>query len=273
MFANFMDAHAPHQHTRRYDRSLHDASNTWSSRDWDKWDVNLGGEDGLKSVRSDVETHRELYAASIDYLDRVVDKFIDDLQSKSDEEVTIVITADHGENLGYPEDNYLFGHDASLSEGLLHVPLLVVNPPKGYPEAVDGYVSHLQLGALLVGLANGETPDVTSDRIPAELVGSTNADPPEDEEYWTRMLRAVYTDHDWPAKTVWDSIGNSERYRLDPSRPCWQELVNPDADYTDLEAEFFEDSIERAQSTAKRAGEERDVSEATQDRLEDLGYM
>lgn len=217
MFTNFMDAHAPLRHVRGYDRSLHDAPNTWSTADYDKWELNSDKAEGLERNREHVEHHRGLYRAAIDYLDRTVVAFMDDVQAATDRETTFVITADHGENLGFPADDYLVGHDSSLSEGLLHVPLCVVNapearesPPAGETSEggpgddttlVSGYVSHLQLGDLLVGLAHGELPDVTRDRIPAELVGSSIAQPPEDPEYWNRMLRCVY---DGGEKIEWD---------------------------------------------------------------------
>lgn len=289
MFTNFMDAHAPLRHVRGYDRSLHDAPNTWSTADYDKWELNRDKADGLERNRDHVEHHRGLYRAAIDYLDRTVVAFMDDVQAATDHETTFVITADHGENLGFPADDYLVGHDSSLSEGLLHVPLYVVNPPEGY-ESVPGsetsggspgddttlvseYVSHLQLGDLLVGLAHDEVPDVTRERIPAELIGSSIAQPPENPEYWNRMLRCVY---DGTEKIEWDSLGESSRVRLDPDRPCWQERVDDDASEVaeELDAECFDEEITAYKRRAEGAeGEGVDVDEATADRLADLGYL
>lgn len=282
LFTNFMDAHAPLHHVWGYDRSLHDASNTWSSGDYDKWDLNLHGKEGLERNVADVQTHRGLYGAAIDYLDRTVVRFIDDVQAATDEETTFVITADHGENLGYEAEDYLFGHDSSLSEALQHVPMYVVNPPggeddaeTGYAAREHGYFSHLRLGELLVGLANGETPDVFDERVPAELVGSSIANPPENPEYWNRMLRCVY---DGEQKTKWDSLGESSRYELDFDRPCWQKRVESGVPYADLDSAFFDSEITAYKRAAEREEAESDaagptVDEATQDRLRDLGYL
>ncbi|MFC5366377.1 sulfatase-like hydrolase/transferase [Salinirubrum litoreum] len=292
MFTNFMDAHAPLRHVRGYDRSLHDAPNTWSTADYDKWELNRDKAEGLERNREHVENHRGLYRAAIDYLDRTVVEFIDDVQAATDHETTFVITADHGENLGFPADDYLVGHDSSLSEGLLHVPLYVVNAPEdavsdeempdggtteggpgGDTTLVSEYVSHLQLGDLLVGLAHDEVPDVTRERIPAELIGSSIAQPPENPEFWNRMLRCVY---DGTEKIEWDSLGESSRVRLDPGRPCWQERVESDVGgvVEELESEFFDEEITAYKRRAEGAeGEGVDVDEATADRLADLGYM
>ena len=280
LFTNFMDAHAPLRHVRGYDRSLHNASNTWSSGDYDKWDLNLNGKEGLERNMADVQTHRGLYGAAIDYLDRKVVQFVDDVQAATDEETTFVITADHGENLGYEAEDYLFGHDSSLSEGLQHVPLLVVNPPEDcdYDAEEHGYFSQLRLGELVVGLANEETPDVFDEQIPAELVGSSIASPPENPEYWNRMLRCVYGVDDPEEKVEWDSLGDSDRYELDHDRPCWQRRVEEGVPYEDLDTELFDEEISaykrRAeQGEAETEGKGPDVDEATQDRLQDLGYL
>ncbi|WP_129115811.1 sulfatase-like hydrolase/transferase [Halegenticoccus tardaugens] len=272
LFANVMDAHAPLRHVLGYDRSLHDASNAWSSADFDKWELNLVGKAGFDRNAADVRTHRKLYGAAIDYLDRRIVRFIDRVREATDGETTFVITADHGENLGYAAEDYLFGHDSSLSEALLHVPLYVVDPPAGYDGRERGYLSHLRLGDLLVGLAAGETPDVTERRIPAELVGSSIADPPEDPEYWNRMLRCVY---EGSKKVEWDSLGGSARYELDPDRPCWQRRVEGGVAYDDLETEFFDEEIAAYKRRASAAGDPHgaDVDDATRGRLADLGYL
>jgi arylsulfatase A-like enzyme len=46
------------------------------------------------------------------------------------EETLIVVTADHGENLGEIDEmgRQRMGHEASVSEAVLHVPLVVANP-------------------------------------------------------------------------------------------------------------------------------------------------
>lgn len=275
LFTNFMDAHAPLRHVRGYDRSLHNASNTWSSGDYDKWELNLDGKEGLERNIADVQTHRGLYGAAIDYLDRKVVQFIDDVQAAADEETTFVVTADHGENLGFEAEDYLFAHDSSLSEALQHVPLYVVDPPAGceYDEKEHEYFSHLRLGELLVGLANGETPDVFDERIPAELIGSSIANPPENPEYWNRMLRCVYEGEE---KVEWDSLGESALFQLDHDRPCWQERVETGVPFEDLDSEFFDEEIVAYKRRAEGGEDEHDgpeVDAATQDRLQDLGYL
>ena len=280
LFTNFMDAHVPHRHTRGYDASLHDAPKGWDSTALDNWGINLHGE--LEENEADLERFRDLYAASIDYLDRRVSAFVDRLQAASERETTVVITADHGENLGYAADDRLVGHKGSLSEGLLHVPLLVIDPPERNEPPGRGYVSHLQLGRLLASVAHDSLPDVAAQRIPAELVGIGTtvgplADPGYEDEYarWNRMIRCVY---DAERKYVWDSLGNSEAYGLDVERACWQGRVAEDVEVPAWARGRFGAEISAYKAAAVEAGEafrsrREQVDDRAMERLGDLGYL
>ncbi|WP_049894121.1 sulfatase-like hydrolase/transferase [Halogranum rubrum] len=274
-FLNLMDGHEPHRVTRGYDDSLHDVPTTWTTEAFDNGDVVADPE----AFEADLDNYRALYGTAVDYLDRKVTRFIDRVQAETDRETTFVITADHGENLGTETDEGLFGHLASLSEGVLHVPLCIVNAPDGYLETVDEYVSHLRLRELVVGLAADETPDVTADRIPAEVVGLTpnNADVFErDPDHWDRMIRCVY---DGETKTVWDSEGGVDVYDLDSARPCWQSRrersENHDETPTvpDWAHDLFDVDVETYKRAAKADDHERSVDDDARGRLEDLGYL
>ncbi|WP_440764671.1 sulfatase-like hydrolase/transferase [Natronorubrum sp. DTA7] len=270
LFGSFMEAHTPLRHLRGFDRSLHSASNTFTTADRTVWELMESPEEH----REFLETRREVYGASVDYLDRVIAKFVDWVQANTARETTVVVTADHGENQGYAFEDGLVRHKSSLSEGLLHVPLVVVNPPEGYPETEDRYVSHLELRSLLAGMARDEVIDPTSDRIVAEHVGmSAGPEPPGRTEHWDRLMRAAY---DGTTKYVWDSQGARIEYELDPDRPCWQRRVDdatlPEwaTDRFDAEAYAYKRRA-LAEQTASSSAD--GVDEGVQDRLEKLGYV
>lgn len=275
LFANLMEAHAPHRNVLGYDQSLHDVPNTWNSiTAIDDWDVLMNGVDGH---REDLEHFRQLYAAAIDYLDRTVAAFVDGLLAATDRETTIIVTADHGENLCLPADDGLFEHKSSLSEGLLHVPLSIVNPPEGYPGREERLVSQLDLGRLVTGLARGETPDITTDRAVAERVGTTigatvyRPEMSEEERtYWSRMLRCTY---DGTEKVVWDSLGNATEYELDPQLPSWEKAVAEDVPIPLWAERLFDVDIETHRRQFDAGGPSPDVDEFTKNRLEELGYL
>jgi arylsulfatase A-like enzyme len=274
LFTNLMEAHGPHHAIRGYDRDLYSVSNTWSSRRLDIWDII--DTDDPDAGRVAVERWRDLYGASIDYLDRRLVRFIDRVQSTTDRETTFVITADHGENLGYEADEHLLDHTSSLSEGLLHVPLVVVNPPPSWEPSGDGYVSHLDLGRILVGLAHDDPPtDIFRQRVPAEVIGISKSafeDDPDKYAYYDRMLRCAY-DYETAIKLVWDSLGDSDRYALDHDRLCWQEKVASDVGLPDWATAFFDDDIEAAKRAVREADEEREMTDETRQQLERLGYL
>jgi arylsulfatase A-like enzyme len=273
MFVNFMDAHAPLAHVRGYDRSLHDAPLSWTTGAYDTHAVNVA--EDPDAFATELERTRGLYAAAVDYLDRRVCEFADRLHEVTDRETTVVVTADHGENLGFEADDGLLAHKGVLTEGLLHVPLEVLNAPDGLAGTYDGdadYVSHVDLGALLVGLARGEAPDVTRERIAAERIGSNMAGNATDEERaeWDRMIRVVY---EGTTKHEWDSRGVRARHRLDRERPSWQSYLDDDVPVERLEPALFDGPLEEYKRRAVEGEAAADVDETTAARLRDLGYL
>lgn len=272
LFVNLMEAHTPHQPIRGYDDSLYDVPSDWNSRDGlSQWEIN---QNDLKGHEEAIDYFRQLYTAAIDYLDRKVADFIERVQAASDHEVTFVITSDHGENLGYEADGTMVGHTSSLSEGLLHVPLTLVNPPEGYDSVERDYISHLKLGELVGGLADNQAPpDVTSDRIAAERITTTNTPDVGEKErrYWKRMLRCVYEDEQ---KWVWDSLGECIRYELDKERYNWQRKSSSEGSPPSWADGFFAESIENFRRlTTEESEEKQDLDDATKSRLEELGYL
>jgi arylsulfatase A-like enzyme len=282
LFANFMDAHEPHYDTREYDRDLYSVPRGWDSRELDVRTVINSVQQGSSASRTEfsddaiataVERYRKLYGAAVEYLDRTVASLIDDVRSMTDHDTTVVVTADHGENLAYPADENLFGHVSSLSEGVLHVPLLVINPPGEHPDREDDFVSHLSLRRLLAGLARGELPDITGAKAPAEVVGITPgneqlfADAPE---RWDRMLRCVYANR---VKHVWDDTDEHRAYRLDPSRPCWQHRRQTPPPVPSWGVDCFSQTSTAYRRALDATGStDRDIDESVERRLDELGY-
>jgi hypothetical protein len=269
-----MEGHLPHQPRLGMDSEHHSVPWSWTSTDFDHFEANREGQEYVEAHSADVENFRELYAANVEYLDRQVDRFIDEIIAQANRETTFVITADHGENLGYEDDDYLLAHSSSLSEALLHVPLLVVNPPQGWtvPGAEERFYSHLQLPQIIESLAHEETYDHDDGVVSIELIGG-GAKSVADDAYWDRMIRGAYVSGD---KYVWDSLGATSRFELDPSRPCKQTLVERDVEVPEEARAAFEEEIEAYKSRARSMPNgtlKGEVDTNTQKRLEDLGYL
>ena len=288
-FANAMDAHGPHTAFRGLDESIHGVSADFHSSSFRDSDVNVA--DGLGAYESDVERVRRLYAATVDYLDRVVTDLLDALAQEDDRESILIVTADHGENLGYESDGYLMNHMSSLSEGLLHVPFDIVAtddsalelPADGTddddrtatadarPVDVDGLTSHADLGDVVQSFASEGPFDpfaLERERARAEIVGSGSGIPEGgDESYWDRGQRVVY---EGERKYYRDQLGAEAVY--DVSGPPSKQVERPDETVPDgLFESTFGDWITDDETDGRAHAEEVDA--ASRARLEDLGYL
>lgn len=99
---------------------------------------------------SDFALLRSTYRATLRYVDQCVERL---LQAMPDD-TTIIIAGDHGEHFG---EYGRFGHQYSLFEELLHVPL-IVNGPHTTGERVSEPVELRHLYEYVLDLANGGEP-------------------------------------------------------------------------------------------------------------------
>ena len=182
----------------------------------DEWDYIVGA---LQLDSSDLETMRELYAGSIAELDECVGEVIDALRRNGIlDETLVVITSDHGENLG---DHDMLGHVLSMYDTTLHVPLIMRYPARfAAGTVVDDLTSLVDLAPTILevcGLADGEDGSLTrgislcsSQRSPRMLVFA------EDELHAKTPgeLARFYPDTDpWSLSYPFRSV-RTDRYRL-----------------------------------------------------------
>ncbi len=262
VFANFMESHEPFGHIWGLDKSIHGAPRSWTTANADRWELTYDRDE----YDDHVSRLRGLYAANIDYLDRLIASLADSL---ADTETTIVVTADHGENLGDDTDDELFGHTSSLSEGLLHVPLEIINTDRS--ATISEYFSHLQLPTLIENLARDVDDVPTAERVFAEVLGmSPGPQPPSDEDHWNRAIRCAYGDE---TKYEWDSLGNERQFAVPRREPNQQRERHEPVTVPAWVRDAFDVPLADAVSEAERTEATTEVDEATAARLEDLGYM
>ena len=275
-FANYMDAHTPLRNLIQHDRSMHSIPDSWSSTEIDKWELNKDG----KATEAYTRNYRAVYAAAVDYLDRTVSALAERLEARTDRETTVVVTADHGHNLGYDADGGLFHHTGSMSEGVMHVPLEILNPPEGWPEVETRTFSQLDLGELLVRLARDRPPseELFRERVPAETVGLLGGDnrtwgrefSEEEFAWWNRMTRCVY---EGTEKREWNSVGERFTYRLDPDRPSRQRLVEEGTEIPAADRALFDSDLDTYKRAVAAETQDTDFDDDVADRLEELGYL
>jgi arylsulfatase A-like enzyme len=263
MFLNFMDAHGPLYYRSGYKRDIYSGPRSWVSSpiDW----LGLSLQESSQDL-SEVYTYRDLYAATVNYLDSVISRFVKQILNVHGN-TTIIITADHGENLYYPDDNYLFGHFTGLTEALMHVPFVMINPPRGYSSKEREFFSHLELGSLIRGIADGSLPDVFADRIIGEIIGSSRkGDIPD------KMNRAIRCAYEEQKKYLWDSLGKEHIYSINPSEPSRQLLIEQEGEIPEWAEEFFEIPIINYNDRQMDESQE-DIDKNVEKRLKELGYM
>lgn len=263
LFVNVVDAHAPHEVLRGYDT---DVPMSWTSREHGVWEVNNGG---LENFSTHLKRYDELYGCAVEYLDRRVASFADAIRSETAGETTIIVTADHGEELGRADERTL-GHKIP-SAAVTHVPLEIINPPDEWEsETVSELVGVQDLGDIVLAIDRRDDwlPPLAREAVPTERLGDTHP-PSECTEFWDRAIRTVYSSN---VSYEWDTEGARNRYRLSKSA---EHDVETGIELPDEARGLYGKSIEEAKVTAAKSGHDldTDVDSRTRERLEDLGYM
>ncbi len=229
---------------------------------------------------------QRLYAASVFYNDREIDRFLEQLhRMASPEDVFLVVTSDHGEEL-FDHGGVLHGY--TLYEELLHIPLLLFWPgmispveilaPSGTLDVHDGLralvdadASRHRLG-FWRQLAGAEDPGPE----PAVRFASSSSVPGGIFAAWTDRWKVI-----WAPRTGagWGMGGGGGRTR-DPEyvfdrKADPEETVNL-AGSADLELAWLRARLRGWIDGGVRAevgGEEAELDEVARDRLRALGYL
>lgn len=238
----------------------------------------------------DFEIFAALYDAEISYLDHRLGELFGMLDDRGlFDDSLIVVTADHGENLG---EHGLLDHQYSIHEPLLNVPFLVKGPGSGGGRVSNALVQSFDAFATFVRAAGAEDPAAAErDAIPlpspegrarthlfAEYL-QPQPDPKVlearfpgfDASPWDRALTAARNERH---KYVLSSRGEEELFDLqrDP-----EERVNVLDEEPDAADELREALRKRFGADGPRDGGEGEGVEALDGelrrRLEALGYL
>lgn len=275
-FANFMDAHNPLQNSRRYDQRLHSVPNDWSSNEFSKWELLIDD----SATEEYTENYRALYGAAVEYLDRVTSDLVERIEEVTTAETTVIVTADHGHNLGYDHEDGYFHHTSSLSEGVLHVPFVIFNPPDAWPDRVTERISQTKVPEIVAAIRDDEWDDSLANGEPvvAENIGLLGQDSgidhetadEQDEAFWNRMIRCGYLDDE---KYEWDTLGSCRRFALDVERPCWQSLRESDCEVPERLTGRFDEEMAAYKDRWRRRDQRLEFDESVSENLKDLGYL
>jgi len=273
---NLMDTHTPFVPDAEYDR--------WSDDEAHEALERVEGDDGPDPFTDEfwdaLAALEPLYDGTIRQADAAVERLHGALASRGLlEETLVVVTSDHGEGLGERSDLdssvRLRHHSWGIGEELTHVPL-VVRPPGGDGgRRVDAPASLTQFPAAVEAAVGDGDPvsafvpdgDVVSSTYRIRPPGDELALPESEREPYFGPWRAVYrADEDGVVKYA--RRGDDAATLRIPDAQSRVELSDDDEGVVAETFESFRDVGVRVGSAG-----ERDVEDAVEDRLSDLGYL
>jgi arylsulfatase A-like enzyme len=280
MFVNFLEPHLPYDPPERY-REEHLSDLPFDDVFKTAWAMELNA-GALQPERVDFERAGRLYAGDVNAADEYLGQVLESLGQHVDVENTVIIvTSDHGENLG---DYGFMDHQFGLFETLIEVPLVVRAPGLLEPGRRDDptmlsdiYDTILELAGIEDGPDTPHSrsllgPPAAPDRpLIAEYTGATASliealvalnpglDPAPLKRAFSkvRIGRMEYTVGSDGSETLYDVAGDPGRTR---------NLVD---EMRELATAMFD--VMPAVSTA--GGGEVQVDEEMRERLRALGYV
>lgn len=162
-YLNLMEAHTPRVPSLDARRKVMDEDAIARSLALDQSHIRLHFYNFGKQAYSDsdLEVIRGVYDAALVELDQVTGELVAALDRRGIlEDTIVVITSDHGENLG---DHHLFNHRFALWNSLAHVPLVVRWPRALAPARVERPVSTRDIFPTLArwaGIPTGSSRDL-----------------------------------------------------------------------------------------------------------------
>ena len=224
LFVSTLESHIPYRPPRRFNRFLPAGVSPAAARqvNQDRWRYMSGN---VEMQPGDFDVLAALYDAGILYADHRLGEifgWLDDARLLDD--MLVIITADHGENLG---EHGLMAHGYSLYDTVVHVPL-IVHYPKGIIE--PGRVGHQVQGVDLLptvldllhipaavphqgrSLLSGTPREHTfAEQARPDMATFRRRFPAADVSAHDRELRMIRSEQH---KFIWSSDGRHELYDL-----------------------------------------------------------
>jgi len=290
LFVNYIEPHFPYVAPTRYERALVPADATASERraagmSWVDW-----YQQTTTPPARIVRLRAALYDAELAFADAIVGELLDELKNMGlYENSAIVVTSDHGENLG---DHGHLDHVFSLYNTTVHVPLFVRLPGAKNGGAVRGEPVQLtDLFATLTDIAGivpseprvvgrnlfdrtlrKDRPILAEYYYPKQALGAF----PEHQQStpvldrFRRRLRSVQVG---TYKLIWGSDERLELYNLrrDPNED--HNVIGSARSVTTALRAQLESMVHRFKAGTPGPLPSRSLDAAAQERLRALGYL
>jgi arylsulfatase A-like enzyme len=281
LFTNYMDTHRPYMPPEKWQREQFGRSLSYNelrrlnetvAHPWtyiDRYTSN-------QIDSEDVELVRELYAGAVRSVDEEVSNLIELLERKGlREETLVVVTADHGENLGETDrmGRNRMGHEASMSDNVLRVPLLIAHPDLPSRSLHDPF-SLKDLYSLFIEHRDGLSTALDRRFAAEERVVASQYPAFGDAEAMAEQYPNVPETIRNQRSTTHSVAGYSQGWKVvfssDGSRYVWQ---NGEAMAVEAVPEYILTTCEQHLESLVRTRKEQSLSEDEKDRLQALGYL
>lgn len=284
-FLHFMEPHWVYKPPRPFHRKYRRGS---VLRNWqkqrivfnDRWKFFDG--DVTLSPR-DINGMMDLYDGEISYLDSKLQTLFSDLRSRDVfDESLIIIFGDHGDHFG---ERGLIGHNFSLHDEVLHVPLIIKWPKGAGPrfDEFDGLVTLSDIFTTIMEYAHGEEELVTSPLLNQEknrekVFAHYSATQSIREEFSENGSAGLLDTLDTDIISV--RTGDFRLVRT-PSDQRLYDITSPARDqsdisskYPDMTSKLLDDLINWKDTSSEIEYSTRNhIDEDMKSHLKDLGYM
>ena len=213
--------------------------------------------------KSDCTLLRQVYQATLRYVDSLLGRTIEGLN----DDTVVIVTGDHGEHFG---EHGRFGHQYSLYQELLHVPL-VVSGGRVEKETIDDLVELRNLYQLILEISNKSV-----DRLPSKnyhIAETVSPTPPINDlrEQEGSNVPAYVEQYADGARCIMDNKMKLVEF-ADRSLTVVEtvDCIEPDANRIDA---LHERLITECGEISYDSHSKLDVSDSVESRLDDLGYV
>jgi hypothetical protein len=138
MFLHYYQVHSPYNSTEEYRDKFYFNNKSWIKLSTYNSDIRFKGY--LDNFTIEDEKHIiGQYDSNINYVDDKIKEIFENLKKEKLFKKTIVIvTSDHGENLGELKikNSKIYGHNLALNKEETHVPLIIYHPDNIFPKKI-----------------------------------------------------------------------------------------------------------------------------------------
>lgn len=282
LFLNYMNTHSPYKPSLRAQFSVGDGT----IPPWRRDDLNFSLAkppeflDNYYGNNRKIDQERlndlqKLYAAEVVDVDRYLKELHEVIDSYCTNETLLVITADHGQVLGEPEDttgDRRMGHVETVNDHVLQVPLILYHPDLE-PSVVEDIVELKQIYQVIENLVSTGEIDVDLLR-PTDGIGISECLATGNLDYLSKsnipdevnqLQGVVHTVVGYLDEWKMVQRSNGEEYLFHDGKQ--RDLSECPAELSDTVQSHLED-VDGIQVSE----EAEPVSESVQRRLEELGY-